>query len=207
MNPQIQKDQPVKKITSSTPQTPVLPIISNLISPSNEPPKDIAVKAPSPSDECSLHSTSRPDATPPKPCVVKFKLTKQEKLTQRLKNLRAPIGCIMGHVDAGKTKILDNIRHSKVQEGEAGGITQQIGASFLPQERLRNNLQICKHSFPDLEFHLPGILMIDTPGHAAFHNMRSRGSSLCDIAVVAIDMMDAVREKLQPTTLQALRML
>jgi len=132
---------------------------------------------------------------------------KEQKQKERLKNLRAPIGCIMGHVDAGKTLILDNIRKSKVAEGESGGITQQIGATFLPKTRLQDHLEKCKKTFKDLQFHLPGILMIDTPGHAAFHNMRTRGSSLCDIAIVAVDIFDADRNKLQPTTIEALKML
>jgi len=132
---------------------------------------------------------------------------KEQKQKERLKNLRAPIGCIMGHVDAGKTLILDNIRKSKVAEGESGGITQQIGATFLPKTRLQWHLEKCKKTFVDLTFHLPGILMIDTPGHAAFHNMRTRGSSLCDIAIVAVDIFDADRNKLQPTTIEALKML
>jgi len=140
----------------------------------------------------------------------KKKLTEAEKRAKRakqMKNLRAPIGCIMGHVDAGKTLILDNIRKSKVQEGETGGITQQIGASFLPQERLKSYLDLCKDTFPGLVFHLPGVLMIDTPGHEAFHNMRSRGSTLCNIAIVAVDINDARREKLQPQTIESLRLL
>merc|ERR1711920_349679 len=132
---------------------------------------------------------------------------KEQKQKERLKNLRAPIGCIMGHVDAGKTLILDNIRKSKVAEGESGGITQQIGATFLPKTRLQDHLEKCKKTFKDLKFHLPGILMIDTPGHAAFHNMRTRGSSLCDIAIVAVDIFDADRNKLQPTTVEALKLL
>jgi len=132
---------------------------------------------------------------------------KEAKQKERLKNLRAPIGCIMGHVDAGKTLILDNIRKSKVAEGESGGITQQIGATFLPKTRLQEHLEKCRKTFKDLQFHLPGILMIDTPGHAAFHNMRTRGSNLCDIAIVAIDIFDADRNQLQPTTIEALKML
>jgi len=135
------------------------------------------------------------------------RLLKEQKQKERLKNLRAPIGCIMGHVDAGKTLILDNIRKSKVAEGESGGITQQIGATFLPRTRLQEHLEKCRKTFKDLQFHLPGILMIDTPGHAAFHNMRTRGSNLCDIAIVAVDIFDADRSKLQPTTIEALKML
>jgi len=128
-------------------------------------------------------------------------------MRKRLANLRAPIGCIMGHVDAGKTLILDNIRRSKVQAGEAAGITQQIGASFLPKQRLEDYLNMSQETFKDLEFHLPGVLMIDTPGHEAFTNMRQRGSSLCDIAILAVNYKDANRPKLQPQTIESLKLL
>lgn len=117
---------------------------------------------------------------------------KKPKKAVDLTNLRAPIGVIMGNVDSGKTSLLDYIRSTKVQSGEAGGITQQIGCTNLPMELIKEQCgeQLISEFLEDI--HLPGLLIIDTPGHAAFGNMRERGSTMCDIAILVINMFDGV---------------
>ncbi|MEM3852535.1 MAG: translation initiation factor IF-2 [Methanomassiliicoccales archaeon] len=113
---------------------------------------------------------------------------------------RQPIVTVLGHVDHGKTTLLDAIRGSYVAAGESGGITQGIGATEVPIERV---MKLCEPIAGGRHFTVPGLLFIDTPGHHAFVSMRARGSALSDLAVVVVD----IREGLMPQTTESLRLL
>lgn len=102
--------------------------------------------------------------------------------------LRQPIVCVLGHIDTGKTLLLDQIRKSSVQAREAGGITQHIGASFFPVETLTEIFGPLLEKLRG-EVQIPGLLVIDTPGHEAFANLRKRGGGVADIAILVIDIL------------------
>jgi len=115
--------------------------------------------------------------------------------------IRQPIVTVCGHVDHGKTSILDRLRQSCVTEGEAGGITQKISFTIYPAENLKKTCPLIEKSGIKLE--IPGFLLIDTPGHAAFTNLRKRGGSLADLAVLVID----INEGIKPQTSEVIQIL
>ena len=119
------------------------------------------------------------------------------------KVIRAPIACILGHIDHGKTSLLDYIRGTVVQQREAAGITQHIGASYFPTSDIKAFLRKSKQEFADKEINLPGILVVDTPGHAAFLNLRKRGGAVADIAILVIDVTAGT----MPITWESVRIL
>ncbi|MBX5328163.1 MAG: translation initiation factor IF-2 [Candidatus Bathyarchaeota archaeon] len=102
--------------------------------------------------------------------------------------IRQPIVCVLGHVDTGKTLLLDKIRKTSVQAREVGGMTQHIGASFFPVDTLKQLVGPLL-SMVKGEVEIPGLLIIDTPGHEAFTNLRKRGGSAADIAILVIDVL------------------
>ncbi len=115
--------------------------------------------------------------------------------------IRQPIVTVCGHVDHGKTSILDCLRQSFVQEGEAGGITQKISFTLYPSSQLRKACPLIDKI--GIKLDIPGFLLIDTPGHAAFTNLRKRGGSLADLAVLVID----INEGIKPQTAEVLQIL
>jgi len=110
---------------------------------------------------------------------------------------------VLGHVDSGKTSILDKIRGTGVQGREAGGITQHIGASFLPDETIEKICGSLYEKLGNTETKIPGILVIDTPGHEVFTNLRARGGSAADIAILVVD----INRGFQPQTNESLKIL
>ena len=119
---------------------------------------------------------------------------------------RQPIVSVLGHVDHGKTSVLDLVRsigserQASVMDREAGGITQHIGATEVPADVLNKT---CEAMMGGKKFKSPGLLFIDTPGHHSFVSLRNRGGSVADIAVLVIDVM----EGLQPQTIESLHTL
>ena len=102
--------------------------------------------------------------------------------------VRQPIVCVLGHIDSGKTSLLDKIRKSSVQAREVGGITQHIGASYFPVATLKGLTGPLLKQWKG-RINIPGLLVIDTPGHEAFANLRKRGGAVADIAILVVDIL------------------
>jgi translation initiation factor 5B len=127
-------------------------------------------------------------------------MSEPDSETRGTETLRTPIVAVLGHVDHGKTTLLDRIRGSAVGESEAGAITQHIGATAVPLDTISTMAGALVD--PD-DFDLPGLLFIDTPGHHSFTTLRSRGGALADIAVLVVDVNDGF----QPQTDEAIDIL
>ncbi len=124
---------------------------------------------------------------------------KGKRSKDEVSKLRTPIVCVMGHVDHGKTTLLDKIRGTTVAQFEAGAITQHIGATEIPLSVIQ---QFCGSGFK-ANLLVPGLLFIDTPGHHAFTSLRSRGGALADLAILIVD----INEGFQPQTIESINIL
>lgn len=101
--------------------------------------------------------------------------------TKQKEIIKSPICCVLGNVDAGKTTFIDKIKSSAIAKGEVGGITQQIRTHFVP--------------FKENKFNIPGTILIDTPGHDSFYNMRAFGISMCNFVILMVDIMEGLKEQ------------
>ena len=116
--------------------------------------------------------------------------------------IRQPIAVVLGHVDHGKTTLLDRLRGTSVAAREPGLITQWIGASLIPAQTLAQITGPLLDRFK-LKIEVPGILFIDTPGHETFSNLRKRGGSAADVAILVIDITKGI----EPQTVESLTIL
>jgi translation initiation factor 5B len=132
---------------------------------------------------------------------MKIRETKVSNLHAEDMKIRQPIVTVCGHVDHGKTSILDCFRGTCVQEGEKGGITQKISFTLYPMNQLKMACPLIDKS--GIKLNIPGFLLIDTPGHAAFTNLRKRGGSLADLAILVID----INEGIKPQTAEVIQIL
>jgi translation initiation factor 5B len=123
----------------------------------------------------------------------------KERIMADNPKIRTPIVCVMGHVDHGKTSLLDRIRGSSVVSSEAGAITQHIGATIVPIDAIRT----MSGNMGKVPINIPGLLFIDTPGHHAFTTLRARGGALADMAIIVVD----INQGFQPQTIEALQIL
>ncbi len=129
----------------------------------------------------------------------------EANLAARMRNnLRCPVMVILGHVNTGKTKLLDKIHKTNVKEVKVGGITQQIWATYFEKKMILAQTARL-NEMEEFKLTLPGMLVIDTPGHELFMNLHSRGSLLCNVAILVIDLMHGLEQQTNKSLQRMLR--
>ncbi|HMF32776.1 MAG TPA: translation initiation factor IF-2, partial [Candidatus Lokiarchaeia archaeon] len=141
-----------------------------------------------------------PKETTESPALTEEDLTARAQMAVGDKVVRSPLVCVLGHTNHGKTTLLDYIRGTVVAKREAGLLTQHIGASFIPVDAIR---KFCGPKYANIELKIPGLLVLDTPGHAAFMNLRKRGGGVADIAILVVDVSSGS----QPITWESVHIL
>lgn len=131
----------------------------------------------------------------------KLELLEVRNLSEKVR-LRSPIVTVLGHVDHGKTTLLDRIRGTAIVKKEPGEMTQHVGASFVPLSVIEEIVKPLKKMFP-IKLTIPGLLFIDTPGHEIFANLRRRGGAVADFAIVVVDLVEGV----MPQTIESIEIL
>ena len=108
--------------------------------------------------------------------------------------MRSPICAFLGHVDAGKTSIMDAVRDTMSAYKESGGLTQNIGSTEVPTDRIMEIADDLLHKF-NININVPSIIFIDSPGHEAFITLRQRGASIADIAILTVDITEGIQNQ------------
>src|SRR5437867_8190138 len=111
-----------------------------------------------------------------------------------MEEIRSPIIVTVGHVDHGKTTLLDKIRGTLVTNLEPGQLSQHISASYIPDSTIK---KICGDLLEKFKVKLiiPGLLLLDTPGHASFITLRKRGGAVSDLAILVVDLNEGFQEQ------------
>ncbi len=128
--------------------------------------------------------------------------TKSDKDVSEQIKFKCPVFTILGHVDVGKTSLLDNLRQTTIQLKEAGGITQSISTTTLGIDTIIKRTSQINRLNPK-DYKIPGLLLIDTPGHEVFSNLRKNGIRLADIAILIIDLTHGI----EPQTIESINLL
>ena len=118
-----------------------------------------------------------------------------DNIINESQELMSPVLSIFGHVDSGKTALTNCFQDSTKKIQESGGITQSNGSYFVDINDIVDISSGIKNQFQVKETILPGLIIIDTPGHSAFSTLRQQGSSLCNMAILVVDIVQGIQKQ------------